>query len=97
MFVFGTYEEDGPVTWEALTSPSDETAYGDPYPNLRRPCVCWCAQVSGQEQETSHEVGRLQGEPELRPMDVRESEGCIGAVKMGTDWHRTHRSKGARF
>jgi hypothetical protein len=97
VFVFGTYEEDGPVTWEALTFPSDETANGEPYLNLRRSCVLRVHVESGQEEDTSREVGRKQGEPEPRPTDVRESEGRIGAVKMGNGWHRTHRSKGAQL
>lgn len=33
VFVSGAYVEDGPATWEALTSPSDTTAHGEPYPN----------------------------------------------------------------
>lgn len=78
VFVFGTYEEDGPVTWEALTSPSDKTAYGEPYPNP--PTVLRFAGARSKpakKQDTRREVGRRQGEPESRPMDVRESEGCI--------------------
>ena len=51
--------------------------------------------ITGQEEDTSHRVGRWQGGPEPRPMDVRESEGRIRALKMGNDWHRTHQSKGA--
>ena len=30
VFDFGTQQEDGPGTWEALMLPRDETAYGEP-------------------------------------------------------------------
>jgi hypothetical protein len=36
VFDFGTRQEDGPGTWEALMLPRDETAYGEPEKNLRR-------------------------------------------------------------
>lgn len=46
----GTYEEDGPVTWEALDSSSSEDGPGEPYPNLRRPRVNRVHVEAGQEK-----------------------------------------------
>jgi hypothetical protein len=36
----GTYEEDGPVTWEALVSPREFRCYGEPAIHLRNWRVC---------------------------------------------------------
>ncbi len=54
----GTYEEDGPVTWEALMFPRDNSAHGEPSPNLQRPCVLWVHADVGEEEDTRHEVGQ---------------------------------------
>lgn len=52
VFDSGTYEEDGPVTWEAPTSPVENTAYGEPYPNLRRSCVLRMHAANRQRTKT---------------------------------------------
>ena len=41
----------------------------------------------GQEEASAAEVGRKQGEPELRSKVGRKSEGCIGAKRPGNGWH----------
>jgi hypothetical protein len=51
--------------------------------NLQRSRVRGCARKSGVEEDTRNEVGRRQGEPESRPMGVRESEGRIRAETLG--------------
>jgi hypothetical protein len=43
--------------------------------------------LPGQEEAFAQEVGRKQGEPELRPKGVRESEGRIRAKTPGNGWH----------
>jgi hypothetical protein len=70
----GTYEEDGPVTWEALMLPRDESRPGRAEsPISNGPCVLWVHATAGKEEDTRHEVGQRQGEPEPRPMGIGES------------------------
>jgi len=53
----------------------------------RRPCR--------QNKRLPQEVGRGRGEPELRPTEARESEGCIRALTSGNLLAtRTRLSKG---
>ena len=40
VFDHGTYEEDGPVTWEALASPDTFRRDGEPVTRLRRTARC---------------------------------------------------------
>ena len=63
-----------------------ETVYGDPYPNLQGPRVLGVHTETRKEEDTLHEVGQRQGEPEPRPMGVRESEGRIRAMTVGNGW-----------
>ena len=50
VFDHGTYEEDGPVTWEILISPRVLEADGEPQANLRRVCVHERRHSIGEEQ-----------------------------------------------
>ncbi len=94
----GTYEEDSPVTWEALSllgrsgraesrlSISETGASAGARAGRR---------VNRQNKCLPHEVSRWQGEPEPRLKEARESEGCIGALTSGNLWAtRTRPSKG---
>jgi len=75
---YGTYEEDGPVTWETLTFPREVAVCGVPQQNLREPqCLGECTRSLVKNEPLTPEVGQRQGEPEQRPMGVRESEGRI--------------------
>ena len=85
VFDHGTYEEDGPVTREALASPRHTPALrraGDPSPThdtLR-------AHVSSASEAQNKRPHR--GRPRARGTGVvaeggRESEGCIGATTSG--------------
>ena len=85
VFDHGTYEEDGPVTWEALASPRYTPALrraGDPSPThdtLR-------AHVSSALEAQNKRPQR--GRPSARGTGAvaeggRESEGCIRAVTSG--------------
>ncbi len=78
MLHHGTYEEDGPVTWEALSllgrsggtesrlSISETGAFAGARAGRRD---------DRQNKRLPQEVGRWQGEPEPRPKEARESEG----------------------
>ena len=80
----GTYEEDGPVTWETLTFPRDTAVKGFPHPkNPESPSALKVRTEARKEKDTFHEVGQRQGEPEPRPKGVRESEGRIRAETVG--------------
>ena len=85
VFDHGTYEEDGPVTWEALASPRPmpvSRRAGDPSPThdtLR-------AHVSSAPWAQNKRPHR--GRPLARGTGVvaeggRESEGCIRALTSG--------------
>ena len=85
VFDHGTYEEDGPVTWEALASPRHTPALrraGDPSPThdmVRAP-----VSSAVEAQNTRPQRGR----PSARGTGAvaaggRESEGCIRAVTSG--------------
>jgi hypothetical protein len=72
----GTHEEDGPVTWETLSSPWDTfRRYGEPATNLQRTSRQWARARGGKEQALTLVVSRRRGEPERRPKELRESEG----------------------
>lgn len=98
MFVPGTYEEDGPATWEALTPPRDEYGLtGSRTPILRRPCVLRVhAGVRRKKKTPATRKVKGEGNRSRDRWVHRESEGRIGAEKVGNDWHRTHRSKGGQ-
>ncbi len=82
----GTYEEDGLVTWEALSllgrsgrtesrlSISETGAFAGARAGRR---------ANRQNKRLSHEVSRWQGEPEPRLKEARESEGRIRALTSG--------------
>ena len=85
VFDHGTYEEDGPVTWEALASPRHIPVLrraGDPSPTHDT----WRAHVSSASQAQNKRPQR--GRPHARGTRAvaeggRESEGGIGASKSG--------------
>ncbi len=76
----GTYEEDGPVTWEALSLLgrsgrvesrlfiSEAGAFAGARAGRR---------ANRQNKRLPPEVRRWQGEPEPRLKEARESEGCV--------------------
>ncbi len=94
----GTYEEDSPVTWEALS------LLGRSGPTESRSSISETGASAGaragrrdhwQNKRLSHEVSRWQGEPEPRLKEARESEGCIRALTSGNGLAtRTRPSKG---
>ena len=61
--------------------------YGQPVLNLQRDRVSWCTRHPAKNKAPATEVGRQQGEPELRSMMVRKSEGRIVAMTSGNSWH----------
>ena len=80
MLHHGTYEEDGPVTWEALS------LLGRSGGTESRSSISKTGAFAGaragrrgtrQNKHLPQEVGRWQGEPEPRPKETRESEGRI--------------------
>ncbi len=76
VFDRGAHGRDGPETWEALATPLEST--GKTESRLTQsPTGTWKRMLAlpGQEEAFAQEVGRKQGEPELRPKGVRESEG----------------------
>jgi hypothetical protein len=85
VFDHGTYEEDGPVTWEALASPRYTPVWrraGDPSPTHDT----WRAHVSSASKAQNKRPQR--GRPHARGTRAmaeggRESEGCIGAMTLG--------------
>src|SRR5262250_1461710 len=85
VFDHGTYEEDGPVTWEALASPRYTPVWrraGDPSPTHDT----WRAHVSSASKAQNKRPQR--GRPHARGTRAvaeggRESEGCIGARTSG--------------
>ena len=94
----GTQEEDGPVTWEALS------LLGRSGPTESRLSISETGAFAGaragrqdiwQNKRLPQEVGRRRGEPKPRPKEARESEGCIGALTSGNLLAtRTRPSKG---
>ena len=95
----GTYEEDGPVTWEALVSPREFPVLrraGDPSPKPVRLAGARAGRRGNrQKKRLPQEVGRWRGEPEPRPKEARESEGRIRALTSGNLLAtRTRPSKG---
>lgn len=74
----GTYEEDGPVTWETPASPRDSCGPRSPANrNSEGLGVLRVHAETREEEDTFHEVGPRQGEPEQKPMGVGESEDRI--------------------
>ncbi len=76
----GTYEEDSPVTWEALASPREIRCTGEPVKKISSETGVSAGaragrRVNRQNKRLPQEVGRWQGEPEPRPKEARESEG----------------------
>ena len=55
--------------------------------NLQRERVSWPMRYLAKNKVPAKEVGRLRGEPELRPKVVRKSEGRIGAMTSGNSGH----------
>jgi len=76
----GTYEEDGPVTWEALVFPRVIRSDGEPVissPKLARLQVHGLVAKLFGRTSACPGVGRWQGELEPRLKEARESEGLI--------------------
>ncbi len=66
VYDYGTLEEDGPETWEALISPwADSGHLGEPVTRLRRAACLREAHAAGHRvwhrTSTRHKVGRRQG------------------------------------
>ena len=76
----GTYEEDGPVTWEALTFPRETRQRGEPDPSPTRHAFA-DARMADQEQASASRSALGKGNRSSAPTGVRESEGCI---RVGT-------------
>jgi hypothetical protein len=84
----GTYEEDGPVTREALSIPLGRDRHGEPVNKLQTGARQHeHARPGSKKRSSCAGVGRRQGEPEPRPKDARESVGLIGAMTVGNSWH----------
>jgi hypothetical protein len=84
VFDRGAHGRDGPETWEALAIPLEDT--GDTESRLSQSPTGTRKRMlalPGKEEAFAQEVGRKQGEPELRPKVDRESEGCIRAKTPG--------------
>ena len=81
VFVFGTYEEDGPVTWEAQVFPRVDTATGEPGQESPMALRQWVHVGSGNEKRPSRGRREARGtgaEAERsKPKDIWESEGRI--------------------
>ena len=85
VYDYGTLEEDGPETWEALTSPCETTGLrGEPVTSLRRAVCLREAHAAGcqERHRTSprHKVGRRQGKT------VAEAEGNEGVGGLHTSY-----------
>jgi len=87
----GTAEEDGPVTWETPVRPvgrSGRRRTGDP---LRRAVGSERSggrhlgqrRSGGTEPTLARLVGAPEGRPEGVPKRAGESDGCVGAMKVG--------------
>lgn len=100
----GTAEEDDPVTWETLAVLGKARRCGGPVPVLRR-----AARLTGHERPApdgehrnrpAPRGRRAKGRPKafpIRPRKARESDGRIGAMKLGNgSGTRTQRSKGGQ-
>ena len=74
----GAHGRDDLVNWEILITPRGYFRwYGEPVTNLQRERVSWSMRHPAKNKEPAKEVGRLRGEPELRPKVIRKSEGRI--------------------
>ncbi len=100
VYDYGTLEEDGPETWEALISPCEIPGLsGEPVTRLRRAACLREAHAAGHRvwhrTSTRHEVGRRQGKT-VAAADGNEGVGGLHTSyevgeRAGT-W--TRRSKG---
>ena len=98
MLDHGTYEEDGSVTWEAL-SLLGRSGLTESRLSISETGASAGARAgrrdTWQNKRLPQEVGRWQGELEPRPKEARESEGRIGALTSGNlSATRTRPSKG---
>ncbi len=85
VYDYGTLEEDGPETWEALTSPCETTGpSGEPVTSLRRVACSRDARAAGHRvwhrTSTRHKVGRRQGKT------VAEADGSEGVGGLRTSY-----------
>ncbi len=100
VYDYGTFEEDGPETWETLTSPCESIGRcGEPVTSLRRAVCLRDAHTAGclvqRRISTRHKVGRRQGKT------VAEADGSEGVGGLHTSYDvgeragaRTRPSKG---
>ncbi len=100
VYDYGTFEEDGPETWETLTPPCESTGRsGEPVTSLRRAVCMRDAHTAGchvqRRTSTRHKVGRRQGKT------VAEADGNEGVGGLHTSYDvgeregaRTRPSKG---
>ncbi len=100
VYDYGTLEEDGPETWEALTSPCETTGLsGEPVTSLRRVACSRDARAAGyrvwHRTSTRHKVGRRQGKT-VAEADVNEGVGEPHTSDEAGEQAdaRTRRSKG---
>ena len=88
MVARGTHEEDGPVNWEVLATPTRKTGemgHRRSIPN--EGAVVTARATRKKKKAVTGGVGRKRGEPELKPKVARKSEDCIRAKKAGNGWH----------
>jgi hypothetical protein len=94
----GTYEEDGPVTWEILSSPRENAASRSAAPEAPRVKAFWrCTRRPAKKKHLPR------GRPKARGTGA-EAEGCqeVGGPHMSDDGGEgrgktTHPSKGAQW
>ncbi len=91
VYDYGTLEEDGPETWEALISPCETTGLsGEPVISLRRVACSRDAHAAGRRvwhrTSTRHKVGRRQGKT------VAEAEGNEGVGGLRTSYDAGERA-----
>ena len=87
VFDHGTYEEDGPGTWEALASPRLIPVLrraGDPSPTHDTLGERTCRRPQGTEQALRIEVGHRQGEPEPWPTEAGSRRAAYERGRRGT-------------
>ena len=85
VYDYGTFEEDGPETWETLTSPCEPTGCsGEPVTSLRRAVCLRDALAAGcrmrHRTSTRYKVGRRQGKT------VAEADGNEGVGGLRTSY-----------
>jgi len=80
----GTYEEDGPVTWEVLASPREIRSYGEPVIHLQNWRVC--RRTSRSPSQLAEQRLPHGGRPRTRGTEVMAEGGKeVGGLHMSFD------------